>query len=167
MNLSNKIQLQIMAQCSAAGRDIVIPNCHLGWYEMDVCKIMPSGFVVEYEIKISRSDFKADFKKANKHKLLESGDGRPNRFYFVCPAGLISKYEIPKYAGLLTYDEKYNRLNTIKNAPCLHKRKYDKWYYVASLLNIRAIHARNDLRRAQAWNSELNKQLMDFNPNKL
>lgn len=42
----------------------VLPNCFVGYYEFDMlCINHKSGYFSEFEIKISKSDFKRDFKK--------------------------------------------------------------------------------------------------------
>ena len=89
--------------------------------ECDVLSVTKSDYICEYEIKISKSDFKADFKK-DKHKLitekkfnetvtLKKAGNRifempnpyyaPNYFYFVVPENLIKIEEVPEYAGLV------------------------------------------------------------------
>ena len=45
------------------GRNIVVDNAYVGTCEMDICSIKPSGYWEEIEIKVSKSDFLADFKK--------------------------------------------------------------------------------------------------------
>jgi hypothetical protein len=169
--------------------------------ESDFLSFLSSGFCYECEIKISRSDFKADFKK-EKHtihkgneiksnlflrkqgssisrnlswefcrqfpELIESNEyisrrGRrddpeemvvdfhavtssriefvshdnkliPNKFFYVVPTGLISKEEVPEYAGLIYVDELGN-CTKIKDGKFLHKDKLDpkrlftKMYY--------------------------------------
>jgi len=104
-----------------------------GLSECDVISISKSNFIYEYEVKISRSDFKADFKK-EKHKLmLEKASVidsnindvwyyTPNYFYFVVPLNLVSIDEIPEYAGLIYINELLG-FETIKKAPLLHKIK--------------------------------------------
>lgn len=110
------------------GYDVVLPNFFFGYNECDVFRINKSDFVIEYEIKISRADFFADFKKTgltdNKHEKLKTGIGNycPNRFFFVMPAGLVDISEIPSYAGLITYDGKW--LTIIKSGKLLHKNKF-------------------------------------------
>lgn len=42
-----------------------------GLAECDVLRITGSNLTYEYEIKTSRSDFKADFKKERKHLILQ------------------------------------------------------------------------------------------------
>lgn len=111
-----------------------------GLGECDVISISKSDYIYEYEVKISKSDFKADFKK-EKHKLMLEGKGvkerlikennqtikdtwylTPNYFYFVVPSNLITIDDIPEYAGLIYIDENL-QFNTIKKAPIIHKTK--------------------------------------------
>lgn len=100
-----------------------------GLSECDVISISKSDYIYEYEVKISKSDFKADFKK-NKHKLMlerksvnESKNYYyiPNYFYFVVTENLVSIDDIPEYAGLIyLVNDKFIQ---IKKAPLLHKTK--------------------------------------------
>lgn len=102
-------------------------GCGLG--ECDVISISKADFIYEYEIKISKADFKADFKKL-KHKLMIERKAVnekknfyyiPNYFYFVVPENLISIDDIPEYAGLMyLINDKFVQ---IKKAPLLHKTK--------------------------------------------
>jgi len=117
------------------------------WWECDFFRITKAGFFYEYEIKQTREDFKADFKKAktewgewdaeqqnfdhtrhNKHNLLEAGSDRgPSYFNFVVPEKLTNNIVIPDYAGLITFTPSTNRkrvyLTVQKKAPQLHKNK--------------------------------------------
>ena len=110
-------------------------------WESDVWILTKSELAYEFEIKISRSDFFNDFKhKTRKHSFLgavnkEYLNGIPNYFYYVVPKGLITKEEVPEYAGLCYVDEEI--LYTIKKAPKLTPKKTsaedlnltDKFYY--------------------------------------
>lgn len=52
----------------------VIPRCCLTGWEADLLVIRPSGWAEEVEIKISKSDFRAEWtKKAEKHEDLRLG----------------------------------------------------------------------------------------------
>lgn len=124
-------------------------NLNVFDWESDVIKITKSGYVYEFEIKISKADFKNDFKhKKKKHLLLEDSNNeiknRPNYFYYVVPNGLISVEDIPEYAGLLYINSTtvgngapYHQFIEVKKAPPLHKNKFDfeksnlmdKFYY--------------------------------------
>ena len=66
--------------------------------------VVRRGEVGEYEIKLSHQDFLADQKKNRCHILSNYETYRrivPNYFYYVCLEGLISREEIPRYAGLI------------------------------------------------------------------
>jgi hypothetical protein len=147
-----------------------LSNSYVFGWESDFFSISDTGYVYEFEIKLSRSDFKADFKKSDKHKLFENckkdkvilNDGSywiteykngerirtdftrisivdpkekiPNKFFYVCPKGLLDIKEIPRYAGLIEIEDYH--VNIVKNAPFLHKNKLeltkillDKFYY--------------------------------------
>jgi hypothetical protein len=111
-----------------------------GLSECDVISISKSDYIYEYEVKISKSDFKADFKK-EKHKLMLEGVGTkerlikennqvvkdtwyliPNYFHFVVPENLVTEEEIPEYAGLIYMTENLE-FKVIKKAPLMHKTK--------------------------------------------
>lgn len=115
---------------------LVIPNAVMRWGEVDLLSVTPAGFIVEHEIKISRSDFKADRRKIEKHSCLSKmslfddasdADGHccPNYFFYVVPKELIKTEEVPDYAGLIYVGEKSGWCDIVKNAPRLHKEKID------------------------------------------
>ena len=126
-------------------------NLNVFAWESDSLAITKSKYAYEFEIKISRADFKNDFKhKKVKHQMLEGtyqlfgdeflGDGKmsltdkPNYFYYVVPENLIAVEEIPTYAGLVYVKPRYNSegkiywydANVVKEAPKLHKEKIDE-----------------------------------------
>ena len=127
-----------------------------GMAEADVFGINRSGYMYEYEIKCSRSDFKADFKhKHYKHVILNTGEcahnydewkngkktgrqirriGAANRFYFACEPGLLTKEDMPSYAGLVYIEN--GELREIKSAPFIHKEKANDYIYarIATIL---------------------------------
>lgn len=107
-------------------------------FEHDVLSISKSWLLTEFEVKISKSDFKADFTKS-KTPYYQKKNPRmtPNYFYYVCPANLIDIKDIPEYAWLIYVDNeefwklKYintdrHHLRVIKKAPRLHSLKRDK-----------------------------------------
>ena len=82
----------------------VLQNLYVFGWESDILFLSKSGFWTEIEIKVSRSDFKADAKnKIEKHKILSTKDNhfKPNQFFYAIPKGLVLPDEIPEYAGLL------------------------------------------------------------------
>lgn len=63
--------------------NLYVPNVSWGFFvehEADLVKVSRSGFLTEYEIKRSWSDFVADFKKRSYHS-----DDRISEFYYVVP----------------------------------------------------------------------------------
>jgi len=84
---------------------IVVPNVSWGFFshECDLFLIRKSGFGFEVEIKRSKSDMMADFKKKHGHK------DRMNRIvqlYYVFPKELLPKVEdlVPEECGILTVE---------------------------------------------------------------
>ena len=65
--------------------------------------------LIGYEIKVSRSDFRADDKWREYLPLC-------TRFFFVTPAGLLRPEEVESPAGLLEATKKGDRLRTVKPA---------------------------------------------------
>lgn len=119
----------------------VFPNIFLDRYECDLLELTKSGYLYEYEIKISKADFKADKKKATfngtKYDEISSGK-RVNYFYYIVPKDLISAEDVPDFAGLIyaskivvthfSHEKGYYkvdrmRFETIKNAPKLSTEK--------------------------------------------
>ena len=135
-------------------------NKHIYEWESDFLRVNRNEYSLEYEIKLSREDFKADLRKVEKHKMLQYPmkytahkyiydcmDRRftevvfkfsivPNKFYYICPTDIIGKNEVPAYAGLV-YVNKFETLEVIKEAPLLHKVKFPKELYkdIASKLS--------------------------------
>ena len=118
--------------------EMLAPNVYIKTNEMDLFGLRKSGFVDEIEIKLSRSDFLADFKKTThakdpngkyswsfierfKHECLAEGLSPCNYFSFFMPEEISEKCDIPEYAGLYTFDGTW--LKEVKKAPRLHSRK--------------------------------------------
>lgn len=113
--------------------DFVIKNFFIDSWECDLFSVTKSGYTNEYEIKVSRADYKNDFKKGSKHYFIENGK-RTNKFWFVVPKDLIHVDEIPKYAGLIYIDR--SCIYVIKNAPLLHKRRLlSDIFYLRTIAN--------------------------------
>lgn len=119
----------------------VCSNIKIHGWEMDVLAITEAGIVNEFEVKVSRADFFADFKKETKHQFFQgmaTGDLSylkatiPNKFYYAVPKNLVSVNEVPDYAGLI-YFTKYKlkdfpgkefiEFEYAKKAPYIHKNK--------------------------------------------
>lgn len=122
--------------------DAALPNFYLlmDKYEADLVVLRSSGYVIEMEIKVSRADFLSDLRnKTEKHALIEQGDTMfkfagggqvefrsshlPNRYYFVCPDGILKADDIPGHAGLIYVEPGREYYRVEKKAPLLHKNK--------------------------------------------
>lgn len=107
------------------------------WWECDVAEVTKADLLVEYEIKVSRADFKIDrlksrvvyrtgIKELKHHLLRDRHTSGPSRFWYVTPVGLLNPTEIPKWAGLLEVSrspEGRYCSSVIVRAPLLHKTK--------------------------------------------
>ena len=98
-------------------RNKIFTNVYLEQFEADILEITSSNYAYEYEVKLSKADFKNDAKKscttANgellaKHELLQSGE-RVNYFSFIVPEGMIGIEDVPAWAGLVYFKEKVAR----------------------------------------------------------
>lgn len=96
-------------------KNLIVPNVSWGFniHECDLLIVRKSGYAIEVEIKISKSDFKADFKKIHKHIDI---DNRICEFYYVLPQKIYDncKNLIPNNAGVIVCDE-YVGNNTKKH----------------------------------------------------
>lgn len=104
------------------------------WWECDVAELTKAGYLREYEIKLSRQDFRADAHKEayfnhdrkNKHELLaQRSPVGPCQFWFVAPANVLPLSIIPEWAGLYEIrkdDRAWARpyLYEVRPAPRLH-----------------------------------------------
>ncbi len=104
--------------------DYKLQNVFIFDWESDFFGVSKVGYTIEVEVKITKADFKADFKKSQKHFILSNADKEsitlphqfshreftikpfaPNQFFYCCPEGLIDVKDIPDYAGLLYLKE--------------------------------------------------------------
>jgi hypothetical protein len=103
-----------------------------GLAECDVLSISKSDYIYEYEIKISRSDYKRDFIKPKHSNIINEKYTKTikkelnylsaNYFTYVVPTGLISIEEVPVYAGLIYFNEDLT-FDVIKKPVLIHKTK--------------------------------------------
>ena len=121
----------------------LIHNLYVFAWESDYLAKTKAGYWYEVEIKISLSDFKADFKKTHRHYALKKRgwvgkDAVPNYFSYCVPKPLMDKVRplVPDYAGLIGVNE-YGHIIIDKAPPKLHPVKIqdsdlnlvDKFYF--------------------------------------
>ena len=100
--------------------NLIVPNVSWGLnlpYECDLLCVSPAGYATEIELKISRSDIKADLGKRHKHdyKLIR-------RFFYGVPWELRDCEYLPKDCGIIAVkdDECYGSEKIIR-PPRLNK----------------------------------------------
>lgn len=111
-----EIQNALYKFLSIKGHEFIIPNIYLSggvWSEADLISVTKAGYISEYEIKISRADFKADLKKRKHHFFEKNNRCFQRYFWFVTPDGLVKPEEIPNYAGHIEVSK---------------PRRYDPWF---------------------------------------
>lgn len=151
MNYPEQQILKILNRNFLSNPKYIINNLHIYDWESDYLAITKNLYAYEIEVKITYQDFKNDFKKQDKHVCL-AGKKKvcsdiiqgyrlkvipPNYFWYASPPNIIPVKDVPSYAGLMYVDMESNRINVIKQAPLLHKTKFDagqhfltdKFYY--------------------------------------
>lgn len=106
----------------------------MGLQECDVISVSRSDYIYEFEIKISRQDFKKDFlKEKHQHIINEKFTYQRNGellwrvcnyFNYVVPEGLVTIEEVPNYAGLIYLKSDFS-FEQVKKSKLLHKMKAD------------------------------------------
>ena len=106
----HKIQNALYSWLEDKRHTLITPNVGLfGRYESDLVSVTAAGFVNEFEIKISRADYMAEFRrKKRKHAYLAAGNVfkrfTPNYYHFVFPEREFTGWknqETPNYAGVI------------------------------------------------------------------
>ncbi|MDQ5929183.1 MAG: hypothetical protein QG594_961 [Bacteroidota bacterium] len=116
------VELAIMAEFNFR-QNLIVPNISnmmdLVAFETDMLVISKSGYATGFEIKVSKADLKADFKKPQHRKLkdishfgntgMERYFGKFKYFYYAVPLELkeIALELIPDFCGLYTLDQDY------------------------------------------------------------
>src|SRR5688572_4816975 len=92
-----------------SNHDHKFENVYVHEWEADSFSVTSTGYVYEIEVKISRSDFLADFKKPKHHlfKSYKSGHG-------ILPLGESRKWFdwpiVDRYPELKNYEVKFNNI---------------------------------------------------------
>jgi hypothetical protein len=125
-----------------------LSNAFIYEWECDYWAMTAGGETREFEIKISRSDYFNDAKKA-KHKS-ECG---ANYFYYVVPHGLIDKEEVDQKYGLI-YIWDTGHVEIVKKPRQLNKNPFTLWKELASKMywRYRALWKEKYLKEEIAFN---------------
>lgn len=169
VEIQDKLRRNFMSESNIK---YVAENLFIYEWESDLWFLTKSNITYEIEIKITKADFKNDFKKVDKHAILTEEKkldkkGRPcllpNYFYYAVPEKMIEESDVPSYAGLIYMKDYFPYFEIIKPAPSLTKRKpteeelnlTEKFYY-----NYRDWKLKTRVERSQA--DELNNLIDKF-----
>lgn len=147
-----------------------LPNIWYFRWESDVLVINDSDYILEIEIKVSRSDFLADFKKnvtaifrnadlgqkvenMPKHDFLldNRSTKKPNKFFYAAPERMLSIEDIPKHCGWIEIGYKevngaqLKSVKKVKEAPFLHKEKKIQWRSLFHKTYFKYVDAKNTI----------------------
>lgn len=161
-NIASKIEAQdIQSAISQRFPDhkYFLYNSYIFDWESDYLSLSESNYIYECEIKVSLNDFKKDFKKKDKHVLLESKSDPnkiPNKFFYACQKGLIPTLWLPPYAGLIEIESTLTGMEAtvLVNAPFLHRENLSSWLQPLLLDKFYAKYKRTEFE-----NYELNKTI--------
>lgn len=127
------VQVSLFRHLDRKRHKWICPNVTLFLaHQVDLCSATKAGMLHEYEIKLSRSDFRKDAaSKPDKFAAMEAclrGESTirrasvwnpknfyelnargPNFFSYVCPEGMIRVDEVPAYAGVMFFDPEHLR----------------------------------------------------------
>lgn len=103
------IEMEVaIAKYFGVRQNIIVPNISWGFmnHEADMFVVKKSGYATEIEIKRTKSDLLADFKKPHNHK---DKLNRIQELYYAIPETIYQacKDLIPSHAGILTCDKWY------------------------------------------------------------
>lgn len=154
---------------------LMVPNVGaLGTGVRDLLRVTKDGRVWEYEIKISKADYRRDTGKLA-HVYMQSawqklgdlfsepvrtkGVGKgylfcPHRFYYAVPEGLLEGEEVPEYAGIIEVGQ---FVQQVRPAKLLHEESTPKrtLHYLMRGQRLRYWQSRRDLA-----DSKLRNQLL-------
>ena len=120
-----QIQRLIIGHYGGARRNTFIPNVSWGYFkthEADLVMISKEGYMTEFEIKRSWSDFLADFKKTTNHF-----ENKVAHLYYVVPESIKDKSR--EYIEQHEFPEPYNR-KSYRNYPPVGLLYYSEWLHV-------------------------------------
>lgn len=107
--------------------------------ECDVLSLSKAGYTHEFEVKVSRSDFKADFKKRKWREFDNNKEyNLPNYFTYVCPSGKITVEDLQPYMGLIYIED--GQLVPVRKPKLIHKSKRDYIQLLTKMFTVLGWH---------------------------
>lgn len=131
-------QNELAAFTRARNHEWTIPNVHLYSWESDLLSVTRAGLIHDFEIKVTRADFRRELKqyetgndyvncKRRRHVAMTNGASKcPNYFWFAYPAGMIGVEDVPDFAGAIEVSDSPKKILypiVRREAPRLHGNK--------------------------------------------
>lgn len=117
-----ELSYNFLQKCCDTENQIILTNYFQADWEADILLIDAMGYTHEIEIKLSKADFKNDFKKLYshsqtgerflKHEKISCGDYAFNSFSFLVPMGMVPYEDIPKHCGIIEFYHDQDRWET-------------------------------------------------------
>jgi len=130
-----EVQLALFDWLNERRRMMILANFQpRGWRECDIFSITDALYFHEIEVKVSRSDFSAEFTNKRYKHMVMSSDERyknekkymPRTYCFACPSGLLREEDMPEHAGLIwverdgaLWGQLRHRVEIVKEPPIL------------------------------------------------
>ena len=121
LKIEELVHAYINTHCDFEKEYVLTNYFHSDW-EADILLIGQDGQSHEIEIKLSKSDFRNDFKKFYtnqktreqflKHDKISCGDYICNQFSFLIPMGMVDHDEIPDHCGIIEFYHDPDRWQT-------------------------------------------------------
>lgn len=140
LKIEELVHAYINTHCDFEKEFVLTNYFHSDW-EADILLIGQDGQSHEIEIKLSKSDFRNDFKKFYtnqktreqflKHDKISCGDYICNQFSFLIPMGMVDHDEIPDHCGIIEFyhDEDHweTTFDCIRPPRIIHQDAYWKF----------------------------------------
>jgi hypothetical protein len=142
-------------------KNIIVPNVSWGvnLHECDLLVIRSSGYGIEVEIKISKSDLRADAKKPHHH---HDRMGRISELYFAMPDYMSDCVEyVPEHAGILLisrHDERYLGLSILRKPTINKNRRKFTNEEILKVAHLGTMRIWNLKRNINSYNRKLKKK---------
>lgn len=159
MSLTKEIQTTICKAEIQKGNNVAENFNYFFAGELDVISVNKSCYVNEFEVKVSRADFKADAKKGKWWTYNAALNGSavampyaPNYFTYVCPEGLIKEDDLKTYQGLIYIVD--GQPVVIRKPKLIHKHKHDIVKLLTKMLTVNNWKAYYGAQRLTILNRE-------------
>lgn len=134
---TNQVEISLMHWCDIRRNVVVDRIKHINGlfaFEADMLMVRPSGYMIGFEIKVSKADFNADKKKSHFNNPVRYEKFR--HYYYVVADNIVDHAlnNIPEFCGLMSVGSD-GRLHVVKQPPIIsdYKLTTEQQFAVARL----------------------------------